>query len=553
MRFTGRTKQKVALFLGAHMLRRLKEEVVDDLVSKTEEVLELQFDEAEEDVYKAFQNHARTRFNRFVRAGTAKKNYAHILVLLLRLRQICDHPYLAMKVQDGTSESVGDEDQSGGEDANGDGDESKDPLEKLDAAVLRRLNDRTDSILDSECPICLDVFNEGIMFPKCGHMICKEHLYDLQETCPECRGKFRVSRVIAFSVIVKSALVDEKHKKSLLANDGKDGLVMDGNTIAERMGASPVKSKGTTRRIIWRKVSRAKGEFRRDHEKKADLEEEKERERERGMDSEDAKKKKLEKMQKKFDWNTYTVDKPFNAEFEDDDGTGYGVDDKYPNPDNGWDFMPSSKTKMIMQKIQSIRKHYPNDKIIVFSQFVQAIRILERVMHKYKYRYLVYEGSMTRDERKETVQKFKNDAVANHYPVMIMSLKTAALGLNLTVANHVIFTDLWWNPAVELQAIDRVHRIGQKKHVHVTRMVIKDSVEERLLALQRQKQEVADSALDGANFMKKQRLSLQDLAKLFGSEQSVVREAQQSDAGFNRNSLMNVRNASNHNHNHMYS
>merc|ERR1719295_2039991 len=88
-------------FLGAHMLRRLKTEVVDNLVSKTEEVLELQFDDAEEDVYKAFQNHARSRFNRFVRAGTAKKNYAHILVLLLRLRQICDHPFLALCLSDG--------------------------------------------------------------------------------------------------------------------------------------------------------------------------------------------------------------------------------------------------------------------------------------------------------------------------------------------------------------------------------------------------------------------------------------------------------------------
>ena len=237
------------------------------------------------------------------------------------------------------------------------------------------------------------------------------------------------------------------------------------------------------------------------------------------------------------------------CDFEDDDGTGYGIEDKYPNPDNGWDFIPSCKTKMIMQKILSIRKEFPNDKIIIFSQFVQAIRILERVLHKYKCGHLVYDGSMKRNERKEAVKRFKDDAELNVYPVMIMSLKCAALGLNLTVANHVIFTDLWWNPAVDLQAIDRVHRIGQKKHVHVTKMVIKDSVEERLLALQREKQSIADSALDGANFMKKQRLTLEDLAKLFGGPDK--RDAAEAgDTGFGRDQLMNVRSRPNHNHNH---
>ena len=117
-------------------------------------------------MYKAFQNHARTRFNRFVRAGTAKKNYAHILVLLLRLRQICDHPYLAMKVQDGNSESVGDGDDSGDDkkENGADGAAGADPLDKLDPSVIRRLNEREESILDGECPICLDVFTEGFVY-----------------------------------------------------------------------------------------------------------------------------------------------------------------------------------------------------------------------------------------------------------------------------------------------------------------------------------------------------------------------------------------------------
>ena len=362
-----------------------------------------------------------------------------------------------------------------------------------------------------------------------------EHLHDLHEQCPECRRPFVPEQVIPFSKIVESPLIDEKHKKSLWAGDGREGMVMDGNVIVERMGMGSLSltKRSTRRRIIWKKVMRAKGKHRRESDKAAEREEADEKSREEKMSPQQAEKAELERINRKFDWNSYSVDLPFNAEFEDDDITGYGVDDQY----RGWDFFPSTKTKMILQKIQSIRSKKPNDKIIVFSQFVQALRILERVLDKHKVKYMTYEGSMTRNERKETVQQFKDDAVTNKYPVMLMSLKCAALGLNLTVANHVIFTDLWWNPAVELQAIDRVHRIGQEKHVHVTRMVIKDSLEERILALQREKQKIADSALDGANFLKQKRLTLVQLAKLFGSEESIVRDAQRSDAGFSRNSL----------------
>eukprot|EP01084_Bolivina_argentea_P063551 116009_1 len=532
-RVAGRSKMIVTAFLGAHMLRRLKSEVVDDLVSKREEVIELEFDGAEDDVYKAFQNHARSRFNRFVRAGTAKKNYAHILVLLLRLRQICDHPYLAMKVQDGASEDVGDEGES---DCVGD-----DPMTVVSEQVLKRLNSRDDSILDSECPICLDIFNEGVMFPKCGHLICREHLYDLEEKCPECRQAFRTSRVIAFSVIIKSDLVDEKHSKSLLAQGGDGGLIMNGETIAERMGGGSPSSAKAKRRIVWRKTTRAKGAFRTQSQMEEEVEEE----------EPESKEEALKRMQKKFDYDSYNVDESYDASFGDDDEKGYTEEDKYPNAQNGWKFIPSSKTKMMMQKIQQIRRDHPLDKIIVFSQFTTMLAILERVLRKYGLNYLMYDGSKTRQQRKDIIAQFKEDAAYNSIPVMLMSLKCAALGLNLTVANHVIFCDLWWNPAVESQAIDRVHRIGQTKQVTITRMIIKTSVEERILALQRDKQRIADSALDGASFIKKNGLNLQDLARLFGSNQEITQLAQRNDngnTGFTRDSLMNVRN-NNHNHN----
>merc|ERR1712187_571963 len=169
------------------------------------------------------------------------------------------------------------------------------------------------------------------------------------------------------------------------------------------------------------------------------------------------------------------------------------------------------------------------------------LSVMERVMNKYGINYLMYDGSKTRQQRREIIDAFKADKDENDIPVILMSLKCAALGLNLTVANHVIFCDLWWNPATESQAVDRAHRIGQTKHVYITRIVIKDSVEERILALQRDKQKIADSALDGANFAKQNKLSVADLGRLFGADQDIIDMAERGVGGLNRQGLMNNR------------
>jgi SNF2 family DNA or RNA helicase len=84
-------------------------------------------------------------------------------------------------------------------------------------------------------------------------------------------------------------------------------------------------------------------------------------------------------------------------------------------------------------------------------------------------------------------------------PVMLISLRAGGLGLNLTAADHIFLLDPWWNPAVEDQAADRAHRIGQSRPVLVTRLIAQDTVEERILALQQHKRLLADAVLDGAD------------------------------------------------------
>lgn len=88
-------------------------------------------------------------------------------------------------------------------------------------------------------------------------------------------------------------------------------------------------------------------------------------------------------------------------------------------------------------------------------------------------------------QRAEAVNQFFDDP---EYKVLLVSTKAGSLGLNLTVANRVILLDVWWNPALENQAIDRVHRIGQEKNVEVHRIFINDTVEDRILQLQDKKQ-----------------------------------------------------------------
>lgn len=103
--------------------------------------------------------------------------------------------------------------------------------------------------------------------------------------------------------------------------------------------------------------------------------------------------------------------------------------------------------------------------------------------------------------------------------ILLVSLKCGSVGLNLTCANRVILLDVWWNPAVENQAIDRVHRFGQTKEVFVNRITILNSVEDRILALQQQKQDVINQVLaEGGGEIGNMRLGLDDLINLFGSD-----------------------------------
>ena len=131
-------------------------------------------------------------------------------------------------------------------------------------------------------------------------------------------------------------------------------------------------------------------------------------------------------------------------------------------------------------------------KSLVFSQFTSMLSIVRHHLDEEGIEYEYLDGQ-TRD-RKSHVERFQEDESCR---IFLISLKAGGLGLNLTAAEYVFLLDPWWNPAVEAQAIDRAHRVGQTKTVFAYRMICRDTVEEKILELQKQKRELADALLAG--------------------------------------------------------
>ncbi|MCG3162910.1 MAG: hypothetical protein JMDDDDMK_04271 [Acidobacteria bacterium] len=143
---------------------------------------------------------------------------------------------------------------------------------------------------------------------------------------------------------------------------------------------------------------------------------------------------------------------------------------------------------------QLIELFEEDHKVLVFSQFTSFLSILRGHLDKEKIEYEYLDGK-TRD-RQARVEKFQNDPACK---LFLISLKAGGLGLNLTAAEYVYLLDPWWNPAVEAQAIDRAHRIGQTRRVFAYRLIAKDTVEEKVLALQNTKRDLADAIINADN------------------------------------------------------
>ena len=170
--------------------------------------------------------------------------------------------------------------------------------------------------------------------------------------------------------------------------------------------------------------------------------------------------------------------------------------------------MPGAKLVAFLDLVEELRAN--RHKALVFSQFVGHLTLVREALDERGIEYQYLDGSTPSAEREKRVGAFQ----AGEGELFLISLKAGGTGLNLTAADYVIHLDPWWNPAVEDQASDRAHRIGQQRPVTIYRLVVADTIEEGIVELHRAKRELAAELLEGADTAG--RLTEQQLLELIG-------------------------------------
>ena len=160
---------------------------------------------------------------------------------------------------------------------------------------------------------------------------------------------------------------------------------------------------------------------------------------------------------------------------------------------------------------REITENIGNHKALIFSQFLGMLALIREKLTELGVKFEYFDGSTSAPDREKAIQAFQNDEETR---VFLISLKAGGVGLNLTAADYVYIVDPWWNPAVEQQAIDRTHRIGQTKNIFAYRMICKDTIEDKIMQLQEKKRLLAKELIsDDATFVKS--LSREDVEYLF--------------------------------------
>lgn len=498
-----RTFKRFQVVLGTVLLRRTKSEKVDGvpilvLPPKNIELRALQFSPDERAVYMALENKSRVEFNKFVRAGTVMANLFSVLVLLLRLRQACSHPHLITKDDGFSREEL---EQAATRIARG-----ASLLSALPEAVQKRLVELLAPDSESDegkvCPICFDGLGREAIVTSCGHFscgACNGRWAAESDSCPQCRQSLADTNAkLDLSLIRQEvhAVYEQRKEASTL---GAKAAAVAGKGKGKGKGKAPARLQ-------------AKGGHSGDIERFDDM----------VIDALEAGKRKAAARAGESATLAIKTDKAAVDEEEDVEeappvkpAATAGAAAGGPDDKAGRKFLLSTKIQALMDELNLLRETKPGEKALVYSQWTGMLDLIEVPLEQDGFRHTRIDGSMRVEDRTEAIDEFKSRSDCT---VMLMSLHAAGTGLNLTNANHVFMMDMWWNPAVEAQAVGRCHRIGQTKDVFVYRLYIAASVETEILAIQDKKQEMADGALgvEGVQTLGRQRLTLEDVLALFG-------------------------------------
>ncbi|KAL1327097.1 hypothetical protein HN51_037188 [Arachis hypogaea] len=440
--------KKIQAVLKTIMLRRTKGTFLDgepiiSLPPKFVELKKVEFSMEERDFYSKLEADSRAQFQEYADAGTVKQNYVNILLMLLRLRQACDHPLLVKRYNSNTLW------RSSVEMA------KKLPQEKQ-VSLLKCLEASL-----ALCGICNDPPEDAVV-SVCGHVFCSqcisEHLTGDDNQCPAANCKSRLSMSTVFAKAMLNGCMSNQGCDS---SPGSSGSEVDESEPWSR--SQPYDSS---------KI-------------KAALE--------------------VLKSLSRVQCITPKVISAHGTPAENTECPGVSCD-----VNNGKRLEDIPESQHLSGNSSS---NGTGEKAIVFSQWTRMLDLLEVCLKQSSIQYRRLDGTMSVIARDKAVKDFNT---LPEVSVMIMSLKAASLGLNMVAACHVLMLDLWWNPTTEDQAIDRAHRIGQTRPVTVLRLTVKDTVEDRILALQQKKRKMVASAFgeDGTGG-RQSRLTVDDLKYLF--------------------------------------
>ncbi|KAL2916518.1 DNA helicase rad5 [Polyrhizophydium stewartii] len=407
----------VQTILEPLIIRRTKDmrnsdgELVVSLPPKTVEIKYLEFPHEEREIY----THLAKKLLELKIIG--KADHLHVFQLLMRMRQMCDHPLLIKGRSREVKESVVELDELVERYCQG-----------MSSAYAAQVVGDISESSSRECPICFESSDGAVLLP-CLHVVCQPCIEDFvsrrQESgkddmeCPICRKP--CSEADIMRILVEAAPPQGQSQPRLQSLGSSEA-----DADAEGADAGPSPAAQPTPRINLQSMS----------------------------------------------------------------------------------FRSSAKLSALVQDLRAMRAATPDVKAVVFSQWAGMLDLVEVVLKQNDIAFVRMDGSLPQKTRENVLRQFKTDT---RIPVLIATLRSTGVGLNLIAASRVFMLDPWYNESVENQAIDRVHRLGQTREVFVTRYIVRDSVEEKMLAIQYRKSQLV-GAVTGSDA---QKLQLDELMALF--------------------------------------
>ncbi|SMY18936.1 unnamed protein product [Zymoseptoria tritici ST99CH_1A5] len=533
----GQAMRRLQALCKAIMLRRTKKSTFEGkpilvLPDRKTEVVNPEFNDDEKSFYQALETQSQITFNKYLRKGTVGTQYSAILVLLLRLRQACCHPHL---IKDFGVEAAADMSEE----------QMVEFARELSDAVVARIKETNGNF---ECPVCYDVTPNPAIFIPCGHDTCSECFTRIADPanalqngeeathvrCPNCRGNIDPKRLTDYNSFKKVHLPeiaaedaangdavteqndsdsdDSDDSSSESESDSDDDGSLGGFIVNDdveddeedendendddMMHRNGVKAEDRGEGVAGPSTaSGRKAKSKRNKSKKG-----------KGRDK--GKGEGKGKMPKKKVKSTKTL-----AELKKLSSRSKEHKKKYLKKLRK-SYVGSAKIDKTVELLKGIMDDPEGEKVLIFSQWTSLLDLLEIPIDDAGWGYRRYDGSMSAPMRGDAVDDFKD--AKKDVRIMLVSLKAGNAGLNLNVASQVIILDPFWNPYIEEQAIDRAHRIGQLREVVVHRVLIEETVEDRIIALQEKKRALISEALDEQSGANVARLGVQELAYLFG-------------------------------------